>query len=85
MLETLPIFEFKYFNLIAGIILAAITGAVIFGGLVRIAKVSQWLVPFMSILYFGSIMIALILNFDAVIPAFQIIIKDAFTGSSHVF
>ena len=36
----------------------------------------------MSILYFGSIMIALILNFDAVIPAFQIIIKDAFTGSA---
>ena len=43
MLETLPIFEFKYFNLMAGIILAAITGAVIFGGLLRIAKVSQCL------------------------------------------
>ena len=95
MVETLPIFEtlrtsdfvlgfyvLNYFKLMAGIILAAITGAVIFGGLVRIAKVSQWLVPFMSILYFGSIMVALILNFDAVIPAFQIIIKDAFTGSA---
>ncbi len=46
MLETLPVFDFKYFNLIAGIFLAAITGAIIFGGLVRIAKVSQWLVPF---------------------------------------
>jgi len=82
MLETLPIFEFKYFNLMAGIILAAITGAVIFGGLLRIAKVSQWLVPSMSILYFGSVMVALILNFDSIIPAFQIIIEDAFTGSA---
>ena len=95
MVETLPIFEtlrtsdfalrffvLKYFELMAGIILAAITGAVIFGGLVRIAKVSQWLVPSMSILYFGSVMVALILNFEAVIPAFQIIIEDAFTGSA---
>ena len=82
MLETLPIFEFKYFNLMAGIILAMITGAVIFGGLVRIAKVSQWLVPSMSILYFGSVMVALILNFESVIPAFKIIIEDAFTGSA---
>jgi AGCS family alanine or glycine:cation symporter len=95
MVETLPIFEtlrtsdfvltifvLKYFKLMAGIILAAITGAVIFGGLVRIAKVSQWLVPSMSILYFGSVMVALILNFDAIIPAFQIIIEDAFTGSA---
>jgi AGCS family alanine or glycine:cation symporter len=95
MVETLPIFEtlrtsdfalrffvLKYFELMAGIILAAITGAVIFGGLVRIAKVSQWLVPSMSMLYFGSVMVALILNFEAVIPAFQIIIEDAFTGSA---
>ncbi len=82
MLETLPIFEFKYFNLMAGIILAMITGAVIFGGLVRIAKVSQWLVPSMSILYFGSVMVALLLNFESVISAFQIIIEDASTGSA---
>jgi AGCS family alanine or glycine:cation symporter len=78
----LPMFDFEYFNLIAGIILAAVTGAIILGGLIRIAKVSEWLVPSMSLLYFGSVMVALILNFDAIIPAFQIIIEDAFTGSA---
>jgi AGCS family alanine or glycine:cation symporter len=80
MLGTLSIFDFKYFNLMAGIILAAVTGAIIFGGLIRIAKVSQWLVPSMGILYFGSIMVALLLNVDKVIPAFQMIMEQAFTG-----
>jgi alanine or glycine:cation symporter, AGCS family len=78
----LPLFQFESFNLIAGITLAAVTGMIILGGLIRIAKVSEWLVPFMSLLYFGSVMIALILNFESVIPAFQIIIQDAFTGSA---
>jgi AGCS family alanine or glycine:cation symporter len=78
----LPMFQFDNFNLIAGIVLATVTGAIILGGLVRIAKVSEWLVPSMSILYFGTVMIALMLNFEDIIPAFQIIIEDAFTGSA---
>jgi AGCS family alanine or glycine:cation symporter len=78
----LPIFQFNNFNLIAGIILSTVTGAIILGGLIRIAKVSEWLVPSMSLLYFGAVMIALILNFEEIIPAFRIIIEDAFTGSA---
>ncbi|MEL0017718.1 MAG: amino acid carrier protein [Gammaproteobacteria bacterium] len=78
----LPMFQFDNFNLIAGIVLAGVTGAIILGGLIRIAKVSEWLVPSMSLLYFGSVLIALILNFDSIIPAFKIIIEDAFTGSA---
>ena len=78
----LPMFQFEGFNLIAGLVLAAVTGIIILGGLVRIAKVSEWLVPSMSFLYFGSIMIALTLNFDQIIPAFKIIFEDAFTGSA---
>jgi len=82
ILGDLEVFQFAGFNFIAGIVLAILTGVVVLGGLQRIAKVSEWLVPFMSCLYFGSVMVALILNFDQVIPAFQIIINDAFTGSA---
>jgi len=35
----LPIFQFDNFNLIAGVILAGVTGVIILGGLIRIAKV----------------------------------------------
>ena len=78
----LTIFQFEGFNFIAGIILAIVTGTIILGGLIRIAKVSEWLVPLMSLLYFGSVLIALIFNFSSVIPAFQIIFEDAFSGSA---
>ena len=78
----LPMFQFENFNLIAGVVLAIITGVIILGGLIRIAKVSEWLVPLMSVLYFGSTIVALVLNFEDVIPAFKIIIQDAFTGSA---
>ena len=78
----LPMFQFENFNLIAGVVLAIITGVIILGGLIRIAKVSEWLVPLMSVLYFGSTLVALVLNFEDVIPAFKIIIQDAFTGSA---
>ena len=78
----LPMFQFENFNLIAGVVLAIITGVIILGGLIRIAKVSEWLVPLMSVLYFGSTLVALVLNFEDVIPAFKIIIEDAFTGSA---
>ena len=78
----LPMFQFENFNLIAGVVLAIITGVIILGGLIRIAKVSEWLVPLMSVLYFGSTVVALVLNFEDVIPAFKIIIQDAFTGSA---
>ena len=78
----LPMLQFENFNLIAGVVLAIITGVIILGGLIRIAKVSEWLVPLMSVLYFGSTVVALLLNFEDVIPAFKIIIQDAFTGSA---
>ena len=42
----LPMFQFENFNLIAGIVLAGVTGAIILGGLIRIAKVSEWLGSF---------------------------------------
>ena len=45
----LPMFQFENFNLIAGVVLAIITGVIILGGLIRIAKVSEWIVPLMSL------------------------------------
>jgi len=44
------------FNLISGVILAGITGAVIFGGLNRIAGTARVLVPLMTGLYLVTVM-----------------------------
>lgn len=71
-----------FFNLISGTILAAITGAVIFGGLSRIAGTAKVLVPIMTAVYMVTILVALTLNAEAVPGALAMIINDAFTGEA---
>ncbi len=70
------------FNFTCGIALASLVGLVILGGLKRIATVAAALVPSMSLLYIGSISIALVLNVDQVLGAIALILEDAFTGES---
>lgn len=67
---------------ITGIVLLLITGAVVLGGLKRIAAVANWLVPFMSIAYIvGGI--AVLATHAAEIPgAFALIFTTAFTGTA---
>ena len=68
------------FNLAAGVLIALITGSVIFGGLKRIAAVASRIVPAMSLLYIGAAATGLLLNLERVPGAFALIVEDAFTG-----
>lgn len=68
------------FNLIAGIVLAAIVATVIFGGLSRISKVVSRLVPIMSLLYVGVAFYILLMNWSEVPHYLMLIVTDAFTG-----
>jgi len=62
-----------------GIILAILVGVVIIGGIKRIGKVAEKIVPFMAILYVGAAILILIMNYDLVPEAFATIIRQAFT------
>ena len=62
--------------------LAAIAGSIIFGGLNRIARTATNIVPFMAVIYIGTVAVALGLNIDKVPAAFAMIITDAFTGEA---
>lgn len=70
------------FNLITGIILAAIAASVIFGGLHRIALVASRLVPTMAVLYVGTAILILAMNMDRVPYYLGLIFRDAFTGTA---
>lgn len=70
------------FNLISGIVLATITGGVIFGGLNRIANTAQFLVPVMTTIYLVTALVALSLNASAIPGAFRLILVDALTGEA---
>lgn len=64
---------------IVGLVVAALTCLVIFGGIKSIARVCERLVPFMAIFYVFGCIILLVYNYDFIIPAIQTICRLAFT------
>lgn len=70
-------------NLIVGIILAALTAVVIFGGLKRISNTVSRLVPTMVALYFISVLIILVVNYEVVPHYFSMIFTDAFAAKNY--
>lgn len=62
-----------------GLCLVVVVGVVIFGGVKRLGKFSQVIVPTMGIFYILVGLVVLILNIDVIPNAFLTIIKSAFT------
>ncbi|MDE6698625.1 MAG: sodium:alanine symporter family protein [Lachnospiraceae bacterium] len=65
--------------LIVGIIIAIVASLVIIGGLSRIAKANEKIVPFMAGFYIVGSAIIIGMHYDMIIPAFASIFKNAFT------
>lgn len=80
MSNTIKIFgmEYSWTVIITGIIVTVCTGLVIIGGIKRISTVSEFVVPFMAILYVTVCVIILIVNIKAIPAAFGEIIAGAF-------
>lgn len=71
-------------KMIVGIIVAVFVGLVILGGIKRIGKVAEKLVPLMAVIYFLGAMAIIILNIGQLPAAFGLIISSAFTGMAPV-
>lgn len=67
-----------------GIVVAALGALIFIGGIKRIATVTEFLVPFMSILYIVGALVVLVTNIGQVPMAFVLIVKNAFTGTAAV-
>ena len=63
---------------ITGIVLTVIVGAVILGGVKRIASVNEKLVPIMAVFFILSSLVALVVNAGKIPMAFGLIFKEAF-------
>ncbi|WP_428034633.1 alanine/glycine:cation symporter family protein [Amphritea sp.] len=61
-----------------GIALALIVGLIIFGGVKRIAKVSEILVPVMALGYLGITLVVLALNIERIPDVITLIVNSAF-------
>jgi len=67
---------------IVGAVLAVLLGMVIIGGISRIAKVTEKLVPAMAIIYFVGSFAVIISNYENILPSFQAIFGQIFSGSA---
>ncbi|MEK5183850.1 alanine/glycine:cation symporter family protein [Solibacillus sp. FSL W7-1324] len=65
-------------RVVVGLILAALTGVIVFGGLKRIVSFTQIVVPVMAILYIVIALIVVFLNISEIPGVFLLIIKSAF-------
>ncbi|ODA67053.1 Amino-acid carrier protein AlsT [Methyloligella halotolerans] len=67
---------------ITGLVLVGLVGAVLIGGIQRIAKVAGSLVPLMAISYIGAGTLVLIINVASLPEAFAMIFTEAFSATA---
>ena len=63
---------------IVGAVTAVLLGVVLLGGLKRLSRVTETLVPFMALFYMAGCIVILCINHAAIIPAFKSIFVAAF-------
>ncbi len=67
---------------IVGAVLAVLLAMVIIGGISRIAKVTEKLVPTMAIIYFIGAFAVIISNYQNILPSLEAVFGQIFTGSA---
>jgi len=63
-----------------GVVMAVLVGVVVIGGIRRIARVTDKLVPFMAVLYLLACLVVLAVNIEHVPEAIVAIVRGAFTA-----
>lgn len=71
-------------HIITGAVMSVLLALIIIGGIKRIAKVTERLVPVMAIIYFLGAISVLLFNYENFIPSFISMFRDVFTGTAAV-
>ena len=71
-------------HIITGAVMAILLGLIIIGGIKRIAKVTERLVPFMAIVYFLAAIAVILFNYENIVPSFLSMFTNLFNGTSAV-
>jgi AGCS family alanine or glycine:cation symporter len=69
-------------KLATGLILGLMLWLIISGGIKRIAKIASRLVPVMAVIYFGGALVVVLENYQNIIPSFNSIFSQVFSGSA---
>ncbi len=76
--------SFQIERWITGAVLAVFLAMVILGGIKRIVKVTEKLVPGMALIYFLGALAVILTNYENIAPSFVSIFADVFTGTAAV-
>lgn len=71
--------EISAVSLAVGLLLVLSIGTVIIGGIKRIGQVASLLIPFMTVVYVGSGLLILAINYESLPSVFSMIIGSAFS------
>ena len=71
-------------KMLTGGVLAVMLGVVIIGGIKRIAKITEKLVPFMAFIYVLGAFSVILYNYQNIVPSFMSIFSEVFSGSAAV-
>lgn len=74
--------EGGFIKTLLGIIMAILVGSVIIGGIKRIGNVTAKVIPFMAGLYVLACLIIIGIHYELIIPAFKLIMSEAFTPTA---
>ncbi|MGK7391311.1 MAG: alanine/glycine:cation symporter family protein [Candidatus Cyclobacteriaceae bacterium M2_1C_046] len=74
--------SFGFTHWISGLVLAILLALVILGGIKRIVKVTEKLVPTMAVIYVVGALSVIFYNIENVVPSFISIFSDLFTGTA---
>ncbi len=69
-------------HILVGVFLSLIVGLVVVGGVKRIGEVTGKLVPVMVVVYVLAVLYIIISNYHLILPSFELIFHDAFTGDA---
>lgn len=69
---------FGWNHIVVGVVVAAVVGIIIFGGIQRIARFSAAIVPMMAVGYVALALVVLIMNISSVPAALRLIVESAF-------
>ena len=69
---------------VTGIVIAVLVGIITFGGITTISKVSEKVVPVMAGAYIMICLVILAVNYQFIIPAFQVIFESALKPSAAI-
>ncbi|MDR0452232.1 MAG: sodium:alanine symporter family protein [Treponema sp.] len=66
----------------AGAVLMVLVGAVVLGGLIRVAKTADKMVPVMCVIYFLGSLVVVFANIGNLLPCLALVFKAAFTSTA---